>query len=399
MANQFITNQTPATYAYCMYNLLNVMYNAGWSIMAWSDGTTAHNTGTIPGPYKNGPGTPDAVFPLTGAFPNTGAGGAGGLDNSQAWFVMRQPAGTGSVTPGNALGSPYGGNRMITFQRGTSTNDFQWRIKYSVGPTSGHVSQYQFASQAGVAPSLYASAVQDEYLLMGGGTDGAPTFATLFGGVASNRGLVRFNCMANDGLSGETSPFSIWAAAWKSGAGFYPDMGFIFDALVPGTTPAGELDPFILGADTNPGSANNGSFCISGGNQASCFFTYAGAGASVTCWFRYGLASAQAQRIQVMEYCYTDSGLNLVMCVPGQNNRGNPIATNAINSDDELFPIPYGRSPAVGSGQSGFKGVGSMMKFNSSVRATGDTQAQSTVRDRIILGVVSVPWDASVPTL
>lgn len=399
MANQFITNQTPTTYAYCMYNLLNVMYNAGWSIMAWSDGLTVHNTGTIPGPYKNGPGSPDPVFPLTGAFSNTGAAGANGLDNAQSWFVMRQPPGTGSVTPGNALPGPYGGNRMISFQRGTAANDFQWRIKYSVGPTSGHASQYQFASDATHTPSLYSSATQDEFYVMGGGTDAAPTFATLFGGVASNRGICRFNCMANDGLSGETAPFGVWASAWKAGAGFFPDMGFIFDPMVPGTTAPGELEPYIIGADTNPGGSTNGSFCISTSNQASCFFTYAGAGSGVSCWFRYGLSSAQAQRIQTMEYMYIDSGLGQIMCVPGQTTRGNPLATNALNSDDELFPIPYGRSPAIGSGQSGFKGVGSMMKFNATVRATGDTQAQATVRDRIILGVVSVPWDASVPTL
>jgi hypothetical protein len=389
MANQFITNQTPTTFAYCMYNLLSCMSSAGWSIMAWSDGTTVHNTGTIPGPYAAGPGSPDPVFPLTGTFPNTGAAGANGMDNTNAWWVMRQPKGTGSV-------GAYGGNRMIVFQRGTT--DVLWRMKYSVGPTSGHVSQYQFASDATHTPSLYASVTQDDATFVGGGTDASPTFLTCF--PVGQRGTTRFNVMANDGLAFETAPFGVWASAWNAGAGFFPSFGFIFEPCAAGTTAPGELDPFVIGVDQNQTlNSTNGCFCVSTSNQASCFFTQSGTGAGAFAWLKYGLSGATFQRVCPLMFGYIEVGLSFLYSLPGVSFRGNPLSTNPINSFDELFPIAYGRPPALGSGPGGYKGVGSMMKFNSAVRATGDTQAQSTVRDRIILGIVSVPWDASVPTL
>jgi hypothetical protein len=396
MANQFLTNQTPATFAYCMYDLMKVMNQAGWSIMAWSDGTTVHNTGTIPGPYQQGAGSPDPVFPLTGAFPNTGAGGAGGLDNSRAWFVVRQPPGTGSAQPGNSVAAPYGGNRMLVFQR-TTSDDLSWRIKYSVGPTSGHASQYQFASNATTTPSLFNTAAQDEVLLIGGGSDASPTFTLCF--INAQRGTSRFHSMANDGLTFEVAPFGVWCAVWNAGAGFFPMFGFIFEPLQPGTTAPGEPEPYVIGVDENQSvSSQNGCFVLSIGNAASTFFTQAGNGGSAGSWFRYGQSNQTFQRLCPLTFSYIDVSLGVVNTVPGMSFRGNPLSTNPINSDDDLFPIAYGR-PASFGGIGGYKGVGSMMKWNSAVRATGDTQAQATVRDRIIIGVVSVPWDGSVPTL
>lgn len=394
MANQFITNQTPSTYAFCMYNLMACMYNAGWSIMAWSDGTTAHNTGTIPGPYAAGPGSPDPVFPLTGAFPNTGNGGANGLDNTNAWFVMRQPKGTGSV-------GAYNGNRMIVFQHGS--NDTLWRIKYSVGPlqpAGGHVSQYQFASQAGVTPSLYASVVQDDALVVGGGSDSAPTYQTLFGAGSGQRGTSRFNVMCNDGLNFETNPFAIYAVAWNAGAGWPPSMAFVFEPMAAGTTSPGEIDPFVIGASSTSPSSTNGSLFLSTGNPP-CSFVTAGF-SNVTggfAWYKYGTSTATFQKVVPLLFIYWNSGLSPILSVPASSLTGNPLSTNPNNSDDDLFPVAWGRPPALGSGPSGFKGAGSMFKWNSAVRTTGDTQAQSTVRDRLIFGSFSGPWDGSVPTL
>lgn len=392
MANQFITNQTPSTYSFCMYNLLNVMYNAGWSIMAWSDGATVHNTGTIPGPYSTGPGSPDPVFPLTGAFPNTGNSGVGGLNTAFAWFVMRQPKGTGSL--GN-----YGGKRMFAFQITNGAGSFNWKIKYSLG------GGYQFASAATVMPSLYSNVTQDDTIILGGGTDASPTFGTLFGGVAGNNGLVRFNCMANDGLSGETSPFGIWATAFKTGGGIYPDMAFIFDPLVPGTTGVGDVDPFVFGVDTPAGGTTNGVLALSNGNPPSTYLTFSTNGSGgCYAWFRYGLTNPgpSVQKIAPAWYGVSDSGLGLEVSVPGVTNTGGaryPLGSNPFNANDDLFPMVYIRPPAVGGGTSGYKGVGFLLKWNSTPRSIGDTQAQVTARDRIVMGVCSLPWDGTVPTI
>lgn len=398
MANQFNTNLTPTTYAHCMYQFMVCLYNAGWSILAWSDGLTVRNTGTIPGPYAAGPGSPDSVFPLTGAFANTGASGANGMDNNSSWFVLRQPKASGSIS-----GSVYAGRRTFVFQRGTS--DFSWRLKMSVGGGGTPAfpsSQYQFASDATHVPSLYSAATQDEVTFLGGGTDASPTFATLFGGIATNRGLIRFNVMANDGLSGETAPFGVWASAFKVGGGLFPDMGFIIDPLTPGTIAPGELDPYLYGVMTNVGSTTNGSFCPSNGNPADSFMTWAGTQGQAFAWMKYGMTGAIAQRIVPLMYFQLDTGLANQMAVPGITVTGGnrwPLGTNPINSEDDLFPMCYARPPAAGTGISGYKGVASMMKFNGSPRSVGDTQSQNTVRDRIIMGICSLPWDASVPTI
>jgi hypothetical protein len=55
--------------------------------------------------------------------------------------------------------------------------------------------------------------------------------------------------------------------------------------------------------------------------------------------------------------------------------------------------------PAYLGGVTGYKGVCALMKYNSVVRSVGDTQAQNTVRDRVIMGDMSFPWDGSVPSI
>ena len=384
MAYQFVTNQTPANYAYCMYNLMQCLYNAGWSIMAWSDGTTAYNTGTIPGPYAAGPGSPDPVFPLTGAFPNAGSNGAGGLNNNQAWFVVRQPK-----TPASASFAPvYGGTRMLVFQRGNA--DYQWRMKYSV---SG---RYQFASQGGTTPSLYGTATnQDDVTWFGGGTDASPSFTTLFGDQGGNDGTTRFNCAANDGKSGETSPFGFWCSGFRNGGGVYPSMGIVFDPMAAGTIGIGEQDPYIIFSQGDAGATFQSNIYSSGLPNDS--------GYGAACWLKYGNTAVQqfVRILGAIYYTYRGGG-GVNIAVPGTASgyRGTigPLGVNPFNNNDDLFPVVMMR-PAYLGGLTGYKGVCSVMKWNSVPRSCADTQAQNTIRDRIIQGDVSLPWDGSVPLI
>ena len=385
MANTFLSNLTPANFTSCMYYLMNAMYNAGWSIMAWSDGSTAHNTGTIPGPYAAGPGSPDPVFPLTGAFPNGAAAGAGGLFNTRAWFVMRQPK-----TPASASFTPvYGGTRMLVFQRNTDTD---WRIKYSLQ------GGYQFASQTNVTPSIYATLPnQDDVTLYGGGSDAAPTFTTLFGDTAA-AGVSRFNVMCNNGLSSETAPYAIWATSFRNGGGVTPGMSFVFDPMAPGTIGVGELDPYVFyldGQGTNVGAFN---MC---GNDYRCGLTSVNRTPYTGTWLKYGQSDQAFVRVPVCVYVQmTDSSANQIV-IPASNDTfmtRAPAGTNPYNNNDDLFPMVYVRSANQGS-RTGYKGVGTVMKWNSVLRSIGDTQAQNTVRDRIIMGDCSLPWDGSIPAI
>ena len=389
MANKFLTNLTPANFTACMYFLMQGMYNAGWSIMAWSDGTTAHNTGTIPGPYAAGPGSPDPVFPLTGAFPNGAAAGAGGLSNNRAWFVMRQPK-----TPVSASFAPvYGGTRMFVFQRNASANDTDWRIKYSVQ------GGYQFARQTNVTPSLYATLPnQDDVTIFGGGTDAAPTFTTLFGDTTSGNGISRFNVMCNDGASSETAPFGIYAIAFRNGGGVEPGMAFILEPMAAGTIGVGELDPYIIYPDGN-GVNNVGTGNCTGNDQRGMCCTNSTFGPGG--WLRYGQSNQAYLRIPACWYAQFTINLQTNCVVPASNGTTQtrqPVGTNPYNNNDDLFPIVFARSANQGT-VTGYKGVSSMMKWNGTLRSIGDTQAQNTVRDRIIMGDLSLPWDGSVPAI
>jgi hypothetical protein len=106
-------------------------------------------------------------------------------------------------------------------------------------------------------------------------------------------------------------------------------------------------------------------------------------------------------RIPVCLYSqlFNSSGQQLI--IPASSltfiTRG-PAGTNSFNNNDDLFPMVYIRGANQGS-PAGYKGVGTVMKWNSVLRSIGDTQAQNTVRDRIIMGDVSLPWDGSVPAI
>lgn len=389
MANVFSSNLTPSNYTECMYQFMRTLSLAGWSIMAWSDGITARNTGTIPGPYAAGPGSPDPVYPLTGAFPNGAAAGANGLSNSRAWFVMRQPK-----TPASASFTPvYGGTRMIVVQRSTS-GDTDWRIKYS---TQGG---YQFASGPTVTPSLYGLlANQDDVTMWGGGTDASPTFTILFGDTSTGNGVSRCNIMANNGASSETAPFGIWMTTFRNGGGVTPGMSFVLDPMAPGTIGVGEADPYVFYIDGN-GVNNSGQFNMCG-NDYRCGLTSQNITPGVFSWLKYGLTGQAFVRIPTCLYVQTLNSSATRLVAPASNNTfivAGAAGTNPYNNNDDLFPLVYVRSANQGS-LTGYKGVSSLLKWNSVLRSVGDTQAQNTVRDRIIMGDVSLPWDGSIPAI
>ena len=99
----FVLNKTtPATGAVAMYELKELLKLAGWTVLSSSDGTTYNSGG-------------DQI--------TSGASGANGMANNNAWFRIRSPAGAGAVS--------------FTFQRGTT--NLAWRIVRSrtAGFTTG----------------------------------------------------------------------------------------------------------------------------------------------------------------------------------------------------------------------------------------------------------------------
>lgn len=100
MAYTFLVNQTPATGAVAMYQLISTLMTAGWLKKMDSDGTT---------------------YSATGVQITSGASGTNGLGNNNAWVRLQSPTTNG--------GTIVDQTREITIQRGSS--DTGWRIKYS----------------------------------------------------------------------------------------------------------------------------------------------------------------------------------------------------------------------------------------------------------------------------
>jgi hypothetical protein len=157
MTMQYDVNFIPATFAEAIFRLKQLLKTAGWIHQASSDGTTFTTT---PGNVN------DAI---------TSAGiGAGGMENSLAWFVLQQP----------------GGTRQFCFQIDTTTT---WYIKLSVsaGFTGGTPSATEVPSAT------------DEIVLVGLGPDAGPTFEAI---PLYPDGQQTFNIVADD-----AAPHGWWA--------------------------------------------------------------------------------------------------------------------------------------------------------------------------------------------
>jgi hypothetical protein len=127
MAKFTSVNQLPATGAAAVYSFKQCLVSAGWVVKASSDGTTYNSTG-------------DQITDATK------------LAAANAWVRLQDP----------------GTHREFCLQR--TTNNTLWRVKYSLS-----------AKFTGGSPgATRVPSAADEATILGGGTDAAPTGATLF---------------------------------------------------------------------------------------------------------------------------------------------------------------------------------------------------------------------------
>jgi len=158
MASFWKVNQTSADGAVRVWDLIETMLAAGWTMPNASDGTTmAANRVTGPG------------------------SGANGLGNSRAWVRLQDP----------------GGKTEYTIQR-TTTNS-TYRIKRSVA-----------AKFTGGAPDATTTpTATDETIVKGAGTDASPTGYGMFGTTNS-----RHHCMAEN-----TGYYDFYMIQYPAGGG------------------------------------------------------------------------------------------------------------------------------------------------------------------------------------
>ena len=215
-------NVTVTTGAGSIFNVLATLLAAGWTVPSSSDGTTYNSSGN--------------------QISSAGSG-AGGLDNNSAWFRVRDP----------------GGRREYVFQRGT--NSGAWRVTFS------ELTKFSTGSPSTtVVPSA-----TDGQILIGGGTDGSPTFSALWlDAVATGK----THCVATDTPEGADA-YWFWFAQTAAGSGALRSF-LIVDAMQAASYPAADVSPVGHRSNTSLGGGMSATLAATG----------------IGFWIRYGLSGA-----------------------------------------------------------------------------------------------------------
>lgn len=338
MALIYDINETPATNSLAMFQFKTLLKTAGWTVPSSSDGLTFNGSG-------------DQI--------TSGSSGAGGMDNHNAWFVLKQPA------------AVDGYQRQLLFYRDNS-NAQNWWIQYSItaGFTGGGTTNPPTAT--------------DGQNLLGTSAGGSQLFTA--------NGTYRWQIMADNATA-----YSFCAFAYPIGGGFANSI-LMCDRMLAGSFPAQDNDPyvwFMSGYGTNRAVAYNNN----GGNNASLSYdcpmiqsNYNASQGTPSSWYKYGLPGAAFVASPSMISAQFNGG-GLYSTAPFG------LGSNPHSGNDDLFPLLWGRSAAAG-GLVGYKGTSSLMQWCGAQRSTGDTITVSTASDHIVVnGALVLPWNGSNPII
>jgi hypothetical protein len=279
-------NLAPATGAVAMWNIISALLQAGWTKKADSDGTT---------------------YSSSGVQVTSGATGTNGLGNNSAWVRISDPANL----------------RELSIQRGTSHPN--WRIKWS------HSAKFTVGTPTA---TLVASAT-DEQVLIGTGTDAAPTGVAVFG----SDGLYHLHVGTDN-----AAPYDFWWMTTATSGGATQKIGNFLNMTV-GSYPSADVAPYVVQfggpAITNGSVLGSGYYKKGLSGELWCSNLFVGFG-------YYGAATVQIPKI---------------------------IGVNAYSGNDNGFPVPVG-IPS-GTGGAHFKGFASM----NTIAWSGSTRLQFDFED------------------
>lgn len=243
-----------------------------------------------------------------------------------------------------------GGGREFCIQRGASST--QWKVKYSA--------QSKFTT--GGSATVMPTATDEKYVL---GTSGS------FDSWTDTDLTYRWNA-GSDG-------YSFWSVGTKLGNN-NPNfsMIFILDIMVSGTYNVSDVDPAIVFCRNSGATAfsvanlitNNAALCPQG-------------------WILKGLTGEGFVPIQIMKYGSTTA-------VPGG------VGIDPFSKKDIIVSVPYGRGLTNSNSitpPNGFKGIGTIVKWNCTNRLSLQTLSSASTRDRVVFGDINLPWNGSVPLI
>lgn len=280
-----------------------------------------------------------SVYSSTGDILTGLSTGASGIANNRSWFAIRSPDLANSFVFQNTVAGGTTG---------------QWRIKWSPGGT--------FNTGGSATTSRSAS---NEVVVVGGGTNSSPT-GTSFG---TNSNVIMLAVASN------TSPYTFWSVTRAS--------SFYFDSLV--SCFSGDASPYVWVDDlAGPFDAVRGTFPSPGISPSfsSKFFAPSATPTTLisSSTYRYGFGGGDL--VGAQQY---SSGWN------AQLSGG--VAPDPLSGADILSPVAYLTSLT----SPGWKGLSQSIYWRGAMRSSGSTHTLYTLRDRIYMGYLSLPWDGSVP--
>lgn len=285
----FVVDQTPATGAAAIFNLLTTaLAVVDGRPSAWSVPTSGTGTG--------------GVYAQLGNVISSAAV----LTNPGAWFVLQLPP----YATSPQSGAVYPFNRQLSFQRGADNT--LWRVKYSA--------RAKFTSGGG--PAVTPSAA-DQVVLLGGGTDAAPTYGTLL----PADGTYRQQACVLEGRSG------FWMVTYPQGNPT-PNSCLLLDPLAEGSyavDDAGyaiEQDPVVLYQRT--------------GSDTLAVASLASEGTGPLGWLKYGTTDQAFVRLPAAFLAVYDAGAAVQVTAPGGLTQN--VAGGAF---DDFLPT-YARRAGLG---------------------------------------------------
>jgi hypothetical protein len=226
-------NLNPAASGNSAYYLKETLKQAGWVVKSSSDATTYNSTG-------------DQI-----TQPSTGAGG---IANNNSWWRIQSPAGASS--------------KEFTFQYNTG----QWRVKFS-----------HSAGFSGGSPSASQTpSATDEQLLLGAGTDAAPTFATFF----STNGTYKLHIGADN-----AAPYGFYMICPSHSTDQFPVAMYLLP-LTEGSYAGTDDAPYVVSVkSTFGGGASITDHTTGAGTQYGIGYSYARKGLPNEAWLLFAGAN------------------------------------------------------------------------------------------------------------
>lgn len=321
MAKQSNVNSVPTTGSAAWYLWISTLAAAGWTHQGGGDGTSFENNGQTAGPYT---------------VITTGASGAGGLGNTNAWVRLRSPT----------------GSREFVLQR--SSTDLLWRMFYSKG------AGFSTGATATVRPTA-----TDEAECIGDTSGGFTT-------AMNTNGTYRFHVVAEDAATAG-GIYGWWVHCTVSGTGAFARF-FAYEGVTNAQGAHADKAVFI-----NPGGTGGGSAPTK---------TQLRNANSVRSWFRPGFSDQTWTDTFALSYVNGNGG----ELFPSE------AGTNPYTGGDDRAVVPFSRY--AGLGRSGYLGTSTRLFWRGPSRAYPDTVDLATDAYVYVAGGdILMPWPNSTAPL